>query len=492
MPRQGEGFGHVGADAWRQLPPVVKLVVRQEGKLQRTIELDAEHKSAIKSVRVDSTWDGAAILKVAVRCDTPDRRVLFRDEAWLQHPQVVDVWAGYGTPDKPMGRFYMKRAPFVNDVNGITGTLIGYDALERMMGHKAPRLLKGYDRTSDVVQLMADEYGLLTEIDASEPMKPDVRVTKRRRRRRKKDPSAPKGYRIVRKVEKVTEHVLKDHHKPAGDTDVRFLKLMAAGNDHLNPYVRLVGTIDAPREVFHWVRPMWERQKLRDDVQRLTFAQAGGHNTIQRFSPTWSVAGLPTAVRVTMFVDGRWVTVQREISEATGHINPAGTTLAVSATPPGFNPKVAQFDTSKAPDPKAAYVEVLTSAAVKEVGGGSRRGKGRRRGKRASKSPKKEVWGRDVAVVFQAPGGGMNPVEYADAWLLTRAQLGINGPCRMQNVVGSQHLLANTVHAVVGVGARDSGWYIIHRAQHSWTFGEGGGHSVMCALERQAGRLELE
>jgi len=458
MARQGEGSGAIGAAAWIHPAATVKILINERK------ELPPVYMQAIQAMTIDSTWDGADMVRFEVLCSTTDGGVIWRDEPWLQFPQTVDIWAGYGVPDTPMGRFYMKRSEFQNGPQGVTATLVGYDKLERFMHHKGPRLMKGYTRTSDVVKDLVEEYEIgQTKIDETKEIKTLRRIVKR-------------GKKAV--------NLPPDHHKPAGDTDLRFLKLMAAGNDFLYPYVRLSGDVNTgASETFYWHPPNFEQQKTEIDRLQFRYSLAGGHNTIEQFNPSWSVAGLPTAVRVTMMVEpGVWVTVERMLVEATGEV--IGLNAFAGPSPPKVNAKVAQWDTSKKADPKAAYVSVLTSGKVKEAPGGP---KGRRKGKK-KKEKRLEYWGRDVAIAFKMSPGGMSPVELADAWLLSRAKLGIAGRMSVNNLVGSQRLLANQIHAVVGVGGRDSGWYIVHKAVHTF---RGRNHRAMLSLERQAGKLEV-
>lgn len=422
--------------------PVWQMLVNGERPLPAT------HRACITRVEVDSTWDGAAILRVQADCwDGVAGVTRFQDEPWLQFPQFVDVYSGYGAPDVPVGRFYMKRAEFGYGPHGTAGTFVGYDALERFMSHKQPRLFKGYERTSDVVrEIVHDEYGMETEIHATE------KIT---------------ALRTIKKRDGSLVSLPPDHHKPAGDTDLRFLKLLAAGNDYLNPHIRFtgsgghVGSGPEPwAEVFRFLPPDWERQKREADVFNLRYGPGG---VVQTFTPSWSMAGLPTAIRV-MGWDGRsFQVVEREILES-------GETRTVAGTrEPGPG------TSSNGTDPRAIVVSVLSSGQVKRIP--------KRKGR-----PEQEHWGREAVVTFRTTTD-LSLEQYADAWLRSRATLGIAGPLALFNAQGSHRLLANQLHAVTGCGQRDSGWYIVHRANHVWT--KAGGHAVSATVERQAGELHI-
>ncbi|MGE0229462.1 MAG: hypothetical protein AB7U23_13245 [Dehalococcoidia bacterium] len=434
--------------------------------------------SLLKRVQVNQNWDGADEITLQLRAwDEHDARFRIAGEQVFAPGRSVVLRAGYGTADHVVGRFSIlpHALDLSSSASGATVTVSGFDGLERLMGGQDPRDLRTAKTYTDCAEAVALEYGFGIVSDAGGEVPTEARSRRNRRGE--------------------TSEVAPSIRKRAGDTDLRFLKLMAAHNRFESPKVRYVEQNSPLLEIYRRNHDRVVQSTnlgsglaggdvlmfRRFNVRRQEAAEAGPWvfryqrddlvpASLSSFNANWNGARPALAVRVSgRTPDGRIETVQARVRDRQALL--AGSTDAVV---------IEQVDTRRAMAKDRQTLGVHGQVLVEILGE-------LRPVKRYNPQTKRreEVIGRDVIreTLQVNDVGGLH--AYARDYLIARMSLFITASMTAANLPGLHRLYPNQGHRIEGVPDEYVGWYRTMNVTHIW-MPNGGTHTVTATVEKLA------
>ena len=432
--------------------------------------------SLLKQVQVDQSWDGSDQLTIQCRA-WDERDAVFRvaGEQIFAPGRSIVLRAGYGTADHVVGRYTVMPHGLTlgEKLSEASVTITAHDGTERLLDGQDPRDLRTAQTYTDCAEAVASEYGFGIVSDIGE--------------------TVPKSARSRRNRRGETADVAPSIRKRAGDTDLRFLKLMAAHNRFESPKVRYIEPNSPLLEVYRRNHDRVVQSTnlggglaggdvlmfRRFNVRRQEAAEAGPWifryqrddetpGSLASFSGDWISTRPTLSVRITgLTADGKVETVEARLRDKSSLLG--GDTSAVV---------IEQVDQRRARtqdrrtlgDHGQVIVETLGERKpVKRYNPLTRR--------------REEVIGRDVVrqTVQVNDVGGLR--DYAMSYLLSRAGLYVTASATIINQPGSHRLYPNQAHRFDGVPSEYVGWYRTMTVSHTWA-PNGGRHSISATIEK--------
>lgn len=298
--------------------------------------LTERHRAAVRRLRVIASVDGADELEIeAEMIDQLDREYRFVGETILAPGNTVIVWAGYeGAELTALQRFELVDEGADYGPGKAVVKIRGLSAEHRLVDYTKARKFTGPISDSDIVTQIAEEHGLVANEDS-------VAVTDSRDAGRL---------------------------KKEGDTDWEFIVKLARANGLSSPFVRY--NHDLKSDVLYWrTVDLSKQEEVATFVYYPPLAEVGeAPATCFEFFPRASLAGIPTAVRVT-----GWDPWTQEPIQVTAEIGADGQKTTVQsgkevgtydpAVKSGGQLVVAVLDTSKAAD-KTEKIEAFFNIAI--------------------------------------------------------------------------------------------------------------------------------
>ena len=453
-------------------PPVYQLTVGG-------MELKDDYLRLLTSVSVHQHWDMAD--KITLRFRAWDERLaeylIVEDELFNPGNDIL-LRAGYGVADHVVGRYTI----MPHRVNLAAGAgpeieIVGFDGLARLVEGQDAANYRSETTFTDVAVALAEAYDMGYAVDESG----DIPKRLRKRRIRSRDV-----------MENDPQLV-----KPAGDTDVKLVKLLAKYVHFEGPKVRFVESGSSRADA---ISRSHDRANVKPDDREvgasggdvLFFrdgyvdrqAEMGDGPFIFRYQPGEGDAGYPasvlsftgswmehpavTSVRMTGLSEDRkkLVTVEASIVDKKGLLSGQSAGVQVTKT---SERKSRRRDRDALKDLGQVNIEILSARRpVKQ--------------KNPDTGRREMVFGREV-VRTETVMNIVDIEEYARNYLRERLVTTLSGNATLAMTPGIERLYPNQRHQFIGLPFGYNGQYRLSSVTQQWKAGQ---HTTSVAMEKES------